>query len=776
MYRVTFVILIIFFLTHYSDAALGPECNCLTNLRYCGSTTLQLNGTCNLGPNTNLYTCVTRGQPPVLKETCQFGCLQDPLKGGVCMQKDNCTCYSSGDYCGSTLKSRCDYINPDSLYRCDGAGTLPAFKFNCQNGCQYSRSENDTCSTGQSNAEGLKKIKKIVVFMQENRAFDHYYGTMSGVRGFNDPHLMNTSAGLPIFYQPSNKSPDVKNGQKYALPFRISGPKAGCTTGGSNTWSPNHAAWNNGKMDRFPSYLDESSMGYLSRTELNYYFQLAEQFTIGDMYFQSVMASTNPNRLVLWTNTIDARGETKAGPSIDNNQDIPFTWLTYTEQLEEAGISWRVWQDEDNFDDNPLEWFAQYKSAAPSSSLFTNGMFDWGINTFLSVAARGGLPQVSYVVAPTQLSEHPSNGPEAGMWLVQEVVNALTSSPDWEETVLIIDYDESGGFFDHVLPPMAPQGTIDEYISQGGNQVPIGPGFRVPLLVISPWTKGGNVFTELTDHTSVTQFIEQWALANGYSRNDVISPLMSSYRRNMFSDLTHVFNFNKTDTSFTPIVPAVPIPSSNHGRWNSTDVCNSLPGNVTTIPFGNQVYPTVEFGYKTVRGDNPGEGRFYVLELVDVGALTEVSGDLSMSNISYSKSVANQYFTMTPNAPIGYSLISNNQLCLADSLKFESCGNQTYSWLFIDSLSGFGHAIQNVKTNKYLSFDITAKSFSLQTNLTSLFKIQSGNPNNPVTTPSPSPTVDPSSTTSSINDASSLLFRSNSLLILLLLLISIIIL
>lgn len=134
-----------------------------------------------------------------------------------------------------------------------------------------------------SNSTGLEKIKYFVYFMQENRAFDHYYGTMAGVRGFNDPNVGIQENGNNLYYQPDPKSTDVKNGTKYLLPFQFTGNRAGCTLGGSNAWVPFHAAINNGSNNDWPSGNSPMSMGYEVRDQIPYHFALAESFTIADM-------------------------------------------------------------------------------------------------------------------------------------------------------------------------------------------------------------------------------------------------------------------------------------------------------------------------------------------------------------------------------------------------------------------------------------------------------------------------------------------------------------
>src|SRR6478752_6269077 len=126
---------------------------------------------------------------------------------------------------------------------------------------------------------------------------------MSGVRGFADPNIGIQDNGLNLLYQPCSKSTDVKNGTKYLLPYHLEGKRAGCTGGGSNGWSANHKALNNGKNNNWPDGNSPNSMGYLNRSQIPFLYSLADEFTIADMYFQSVTGSTDPNRVVWMSGT-----------------------------------------------------------------------------------------------------------------------------------------------------------------------------------------------------------------------------------------------------------------------------------------------------------------------------------------------------------------------------------------------------------------------------------------------------------------------------------------
>src|ERR1019366_3026441 len=188
---------------------------------------------------------------------------------------------------------------------------------------------------------------------------------------------------------------------------------------------------------------------------------------------------------------------------------------------------------------NRLMYFKQYRD--PSSRLYHNA-FGWTFpHDFARDVAKDTLPSVSWLVAPTvpqDMSEHPPAPPARGEYYTHQVIRALASNPKmWAKTVLLLSYDENDGFFDHVPPPTPPPGTAGEYLTvdplpadAGGVAGPIGLGMRVPMLVISPFSRGGHVFSETSDHTSQLRFLE--------ARFGVTVPNLSTWRRGTTSDLT----------------------------------------------------------------------------------------------------------------------------------------------------------------------------------------------------------------------------------------------
>jgi phospholipase C len=381
----------------------------------------------------------------------------------------------------------------------------------------------------------LADIKHVVILMQENRSFDHYFGTLPGVRGFSDPAAITLRTGRTVFYQP-----DAVNPAGYLLPFRLDTRRtsAQAIPSTSHAWSVQHDAWNAGKMDNWlPAHRAADgvnapyTMGYHAREDIPFQFALAESFTICDGYFCSVLGPTWPNRLYLMSGTIDPEG-TKGGPVIGNQDPVPYQWKTYPEALTEAGVDWRVYQQVDNYGCNVLEYFAAFQNASVSSPLFRNGLRTYSAGQFEYDAAHGRLPTVSWIIPTSYQSEHPSYTPAAGADFVASKIDAIAANPDvWRTTLFVLNYDENDGLFDHVPPPVPPPGTPGEFVAG----LPIGAGFRVPCLLVSPWTIGGWVARETFDHTSTLRLLERLT--------GVRVPNLSAWRRSAFGDLTSALGF-----------------------------------------------------------------------------------------------------------------------------------------------------------------------------------------------------------------------------------------
>jgi len=411
----------------------------------------------------------------------------------------------------------------------------------------------------------IKDVEHVVIFMQENRSFDHYFGTLKGVRGFSDPRAIDLPSGKSVWFQP--------NGKDAVAPFRFDTSKSNAQFLHSldHSWKGSHERWKN--HDAWIAAKTEMTMGYFTRADIPFYHALADSFTICDAYHCSVFGPTNPNRLYLFTGTSGLTVGDDAVTAVANADDEPnetadiandaakfkpFEWTTYAERLQKAGIDWRVYQEYDNFGDNALAYFRNFRAGVPPSDLHVrarahaegsnaaNAKDSRGehlVAAFAKDVAEDRLPQVSWIVASAAMSEHPYAPPSYGESLTSRLLDALASNPKvWAKTAFILNYDENDGFFDHMPPPIpatAPElgaCTVDT-TGEVYHGVPLGFGPRVPAIVVSPWTVGGFVNSQLFDHTSVIRFLE--------TRFGVAEPNISAWRRAVAGDLTSVFDFSQ---------------------------------------------------------------------------------------------------------------------------------------------------------------------------------------------------------------------------------------
>ncbi|WP_420106590.1 phosphocholine-specific phospholipase C [Herbaspirillum huttiense] len=492
----------------------------------------------------------------------------------------------------------------------------------------------------------IEDVEHIVVFMQENRSFDHYLGHLSGVRGYNDRFPVTLPNGHPVWFQPRQEDPAA-----VIAPFRYDttdpAMNAQCVGSLPHTWATTQGAINGGRADQWAQQKGNLCMGYHVREDIPFHYALADAFTVCDQYFCSIPGNTHPNRMYLMTGMIDPLGS-GGGPLLDNTDYIdnqfsstklpPFTWTTYPERLEQAGISWQVYQQGTDFDKfsgnygtNMLASFENFVHAPIGSSLHARGMSTRSVAQLRADVEQGKLPQVSWLLPPAVYSEHPDYTPLYGARYLSDILDALTANPEvWSKTVLFIMYDENDGFFDHVVPPQAPtvpgsgKSTVDIALerhavvaaSQQGkftaDQLPYGLGPRVPMFVVSPWSRGGRVNSQVFDHTSVLQFIER--------RFGVIEPNISPWRRAVCGDLTSTLDFSRRDTS------APRLPDTTHYLADSDLQCKRPVAISAPAPGAALSIAPQEAGVRTacalpyalhVHGSR--EGDRYILRFDNVG-------------------------------------------------------------------------------------------------------------------------------------------------------------
>lgn len=493
----------------------------------------------------------------------------------------------------------------------------------------------------------IMDVEHVVILMQENRSFDNYFGTLKGVRGFGDRFTIPQSDDRSVWEQ-------LDGNDEVILPYHLDQNKGNAqrVKGTPHSWVDARDAWDKGRMAHWPKFKEPHSMAYYKREEVTFQFALAEAFTLCDSYYCSLHGGTNTNRLFFWTGT---NGATVNPPQIVVNNfwdDLPpgtteggFKWTTYPERLEQAGVSWMVYQNmPDNYTDNCLVGFDQYRRAniasgkpvyhdnsagyvapaydkqdnvkAPLYKGIANTMPDGGfLQSFKDDINNGSLPQVSWIVAPAAYSEHPSeSSPIQGGWYIQEILDALTENPEvWSKTVFIINFDENDGFFDHLPPPCPPSKELlttygkttlseTEMAFEYYNHPPVieavtempppdndvyGPGPRVPMLIISPWSRGGWINSQNFDHTSVLRFLE--------ARFGVVETNISPYRRAIFGDLTSAFNFTDPNNNVLPELAGRIKKSTADNIRNKQE---SLPQVQKPV---NPMMPTQELGFRPSR-------------------------------------------------------------------------------------------------------------------------------------------------------------------------------
>jgi phospholipase C len=520
----------------------------------------------------------------------------------------------------------------------------------------------------------------VVFLMQENRSFDHMFGTLKGVRGFNDPRAVDLPNKYPVWLQSNAK------GETYA-PFRLDLKDSRATWMSSlpHSWTNQVDARNNGKHDGWleakksgnKDYAElPLTMGYYNREDIPFYYALADAFTVCDHNFCSSLTGTSPNRCFFWTGKIKEE-QTETSKAHLSNDDIDgserINWSTFPERLSAHQVDWKIYQNElsasvglkgeeedwlGNFTDNSLEFFKQYhvrrhpehlaflkeqrKNLAaafnnnPTAKLkaqleevdkelvylesnpfekltasqqelhkraFVTNRNDPDYHQLESISYlhngtetttkipkgdvlhqfradvdAGKLPTVSWLVAPCNFSDHPG-APWYGAWYLSEAIDILTKNPEvWKKTIFILTYDENDGYFDHVPPFVAPNpkdistGLVSKSLNidaefvpkgQSDRESPVGLGFRVPMVVVSPWTRGGYVNSQVFDHTSSIQFLEHFLSKK--TGQKILEDNITSWRRSLCGDLTSVFRpYNSQKIAFPDTIARDPFIKEIH--------------------------------------------------------------------------------------------------------------------------------------------------------------------------------------------------------------------
>lgn len=317
----------------------------------------------------------------------------------------------------------------------------------------------------------LSGIEHVILVMMENRSFDHFMGWLPGADGQQASLVYRNAAGLARETFPL--APDFR-GCGYVDP--------------DHTYTGGRVQYNGGACDGWLRASDLFSIGYYRREDLSFLGQAAPDWMSFDRYFSAIMASTDPNRIYQHAAQTDRLANSSALCA------LPTIW----DRLESAGIQGRYY-----FRDYPVlnRWGTKYQPIMSS------------LDSFFVDCGAGTLPSVAFVdpprIGPDAQDDHPFADVRAGEVFLNQVYTAVTTGPLWPHTVLIINYDEWGGFFDHVAPPAAPIPDADRL---AGNADGL-RGFRTPMLVISPFARRAYTSHVVYDHTSVLALIEwRWGL------------------------------------------------------------------------------------------------------------------------------------------------------------------------------------------------------------------------------------------------------------------------
>ncbi len=434
-------------------------------------------------------------------------------------------------------------------------------------GCQGMQNGTTTTTTTTTTTPpptgSIQSVKHIILMAQENRSFDSYFGQLPAywaANGFPSQQF----DGLP-----ANASNPSYNGSNTAPgpPFPAYHIATECTENLTPSWDESHldfnlgnpsssTATNDGFIYNAAQFAIDSgytidtagirAIGYYDWTDLNYYYFMASSFATSDAWFSPALDRTQVNRMYMFAATSQGYAYP---PGTDAADNAPITATMIFDLLQKAGISWKVYETDP--DSTYLTQFAEY---APPNELPANVV---PATQFLTDAQAGTLPSVAFIEGgySSGLDEHPDNNVQLGAQYVASLINGFMASPSWSDSVFILTYDEAGGLYDHVAPQPAvnPDGIApvdlepgDICTAPGGSNCDFNyTGFRVPLIVISPFTKKNYVSHTVTDYTAMLKFVETRFNLSSLTQRDAAQ-----------IDMTEFFDFQNVPWATPPTPPA----------------------------------------------------------------------------------------------------------------------------------------------------------------------------------------------------------------------------
>jgi phospholipase C len=397
--------------------------------------------------------------------------------------------------------------------------------------------------------------------LQENRSFDNYFGQLPAywmAHGYPSQALdgMPATASNPSF-----------DGSSTVAAFHVA---TECTENLSPSWNESHVDWNRqdptSKTPAMDGYVFTASsfardsgltdtaglraMGYYDASDLNYYYFMASNFATSDRWFSPAMDRTQINRLYLFAATSQGYAYP---PGTNANDNAPLTAPTIFEALDKAGISWKIYTTDTTAGVDPVTYLTQFAKYAPPNPLPPNVV---PATQFLQDAQNRTLPAVAFIEGGynSGLDEHPDNNIQMGAAYVESLINGLMNSPSWKDSVFILTYDEAGGLYDHVppQPAVSPDGIAPKDLQPGDICTSGGgancdftyTGFRLPLLVVSPFTKKNYVSHTVADYTAILKLIETRFNLPALTKRDAAQ-----------MDMTEFFDFDNPPWMTPPTPP-----------------------------------------------------------------------------------------------------------------------------------------------------------------------------------------------------------------------------
>jgi phospholipase C len=508
-------------------------------------------------------------------------------------------------------------------------------------------------------------IQHIIVIMQENRSFDHYFGTFPGaagiqfdangvplmcytltidgsggcVRPYHDRHTANGGGD----HAPAQSITDIDNNAMDGFLIVQQSDAKKCQKAEASISEPS-----NWCPSALPGLLRHDAVGYHTADEIPNYWAYAKHFVLQDHLFEPVASYSLASHLYTisaWSaNCTDSEDPWSCtGTLLPSKTLTPrFAWSDVTDLLDRAGVSWKYYLSEGQVADcddgevdcppqnmqptvgnfqNPLPGFQeiQNKNAATPGYLAAHNP---PLREFYADLAAGALPEVSWIVPTAPVSEHPPADVTEGMQYVTALVNAVMQNPVWQNTVIFLAWDDWGGFLDHVVPP----------VSDLWDSARVGYGIRVPGIIISPWVKAGTIDDQIVSFDAYLKFIEDIFLKSQRiggraglrpdsrpvvreSLTSVTQPIGTGFTGHAVAIGNLLKDFDFSQTPLKPLILATNIPNEFTGKLKESQKAFAFPLTwqpVTTVPIaGYTVYRTTTSGsnYQPVRGCSTAFGR-----------------------------------------------------------------------------------------------------------------------------------------------------------------------